>query len=59
MNIPFLPHTYGQVLKDTGQFAVTKVGTPMYMSPEVLADQHYNTKADMWSLGCVLHELAR
>lgn len=37
--------------------ATTVVGSPYYMSPEVLATQPYDTQSDMWSLGCVLFEL--
>lgn len=46
-----------KVLRGTQQFARTKVGTPLYMAPEVLMDKAYNHQADMWSLGCVLYEL--
>jgi NIMA (never in mitosis gene a)-related kinase len=39
--------------------AFSKVGTPLYMSPEVLLGQGYGFEADVWSLGCVLYELCR
>ena len=39
-------------------FAKTQTGTPYYASPEVWKDQPYGIKSDMWSLGCVLYEMA-
>ena len=39
-------------------FAKTQTGTPYYASPEVWKDMPYGTKSDMWSLGCVLYEMA-
>lgn len=36
----------------------TQTGTPYYASPEVWRDLPYDYKCDIWSLGCVLYELA-
>jgi len=36
----------------------TQTGTPYYASPEVWKDQEYDWRSDMWSLGCVIYEMA-
>jgi len=46
-----------RVLEGTTDAAVTVVGTPYYMSPEVCRSEPYNFKSDIWALGCVLYEL--
>ncbi len=38
-------------------FLNTFLGTPLYISPELLENKPYNEKTDMWSLGVILYEL--
>ncbi|KAG1694463.1 hypothetical protein DVH05_021271 [Phytophthora capsici] len=40
-----------------GDMAVTVIGTPLYMAPEVLDGKEYSFSSDVWALGCVLYEL--
>ena len=35
----------------------TQIGTPYYMSPELINHSKYNYKVDIWSIGCVLYEI--
>jgi hypothetical protein len=37
--------------------ATVGIGTPPYMSPEVLEAEAYDEKADVWAYGCILWEL--
>lgn len=36
----------------------TQIGTPYYMSPEIWRNQQYDDRSDIWSLGCMIYELA-
>jgi len=46
-----------RVLESTNEAAMTVVGTPYYMSPEVWESKPYTFKSDVWALGWVLYEL--
>eukprot|EP00928_Gymnodinium_smaydae_P043566 TRINITY_DN29155_c0_g2_i1.p1 TRINITY_DN29155_c0_g2~~TRINITY_DN29155_c0_g2_i1.p1 ORF type:complete len:798 (-),score=127.89 TRINITY_DN29155_c0_g2_i1:107-2434(-) len=46
-----------KVLASTVALARTAVGTPFYLAPEVCDGLPYGSKADMWSLGVVFHEV--
>ena len=38
-----------------GAFASTQAGTPYYTAPEIWKGQLYDSKCDIWSLGCLLY----
>lgn len=44
-------------LNFTMEKACTIVGTPYYLSPEIVQNQPYNFKSDIWSLGVLLFEM--
>lgn len=42
----------------TAAMAETLCGSPLYMAPEILRYEKYDAKADLWSVGAVLYEMA-
>lgn len=46
-----------RVLSNTKSRAKTVVGTPYYLSPEIIESSPYNFKSDIWSLGVLLYEM--
>lgn len=47
-----------KVLDTTLELARTCIGTPYYLSPEICENKPYGRKSDVWSLGCILYEMA-
>ena len=43
--------------KNTWEKAKTKVGTPYYLSPEIINSMPYDSKSDIWALGVLLYEM--
>ena len=41
----------------TSCLASTRAGTPVYMAPEILGGDNYNSMADMWALGITVFEI--
>jgi NIMA (never in mitosis gene a)-related kinase len=39
------------------RYALTQIGTPLFMAPEVWRGLPYGPASDLWSLGCILYEL--
>lgn len=46
-----------KILKNDGGL-YSRVGTPLYLAPEIIKYEKYDYKADIWGLGCVCYQLA-
>ena len=46
-----------RILENTYARAKTVVGSPYYLSPEIIENKPYSFKTDIWSLGALLFEM--
>ena len=45
-------------LNSSMEMAQSVAGTPYNMAPEIIRGESYGPKTDIWSLGCVMYEIA-
>ena len=46
-----------KILSSTLKYAKTKVTTPQYLAPEIINNENYDSKADIWALGVTFYYL--
>jgi NIMA (never in mitosis gene a)-related kinase len=46
-----------KIVSSAASLQGTRVGTPLYLSPELVKQLPYDYKVDIWALGCVLYHL--
>ena len=44
-------------MTESAAFLKTMVGTPAYMPPQILSEERYTYKCDIWSLGVMTYEM--
>lgn len=44
-----------KITSPIAQMHATRVGTPLYLAPELVKQTAYDFKVDIWALGCVLY----
>lgn len=48
---------FARMVEKTDYLMTSLVGTPLYMSPQILKRQMYTSKCDVWSIGLIFYEL--
>lgn len=48
---------FAKVVLSYSQLNKTLVGTPLYMSPQLLKSERYTSKCDIWAIGVLTYEL--
>lgn len=47
-----------KIVSNINALHCTRVGTPLYLAPELIKQIPYDFKVDIWSVGCSLYQLA-
>ena len=47
-----------KVLENSMDVTKSSLGTPYFLSPEICEGTSYNSKSDIWMLGCLIFELS-
>lgn len=48
---------FAKQLQSESQMIHTCIGTPLYMSLEILKSENYTSKCDIWALGMIFYEM--
>ena len=48
---------FAKAMASSRQMTNTVIGTPLYMSPQLLSKQPYTSKCDIWSIGILFYEM--
>ena len=48
---------FAKQMENKSQMVQTMVGTPLYMSIEILKGESYTSKCDIWAMGFIFYEL--
>jgi len=46
-----------RILESSSFLKGKMVGTPLFLSPEVLKEENYDHRVDIWALGCLMYHL--
>jgi len=57
LNIKLVDFGLSKSLQNSQNLMNSFVGTLIYTCPEIVQNQPYDDKADIWSLGCIIYEL--
>jgi serine/threonine-protein kinase ULK/ATG1 len=48
---------FSKLIEEGSELMTSVVGSPQYMSPQILEGVEYTSKTDVWSMGIVLYEM--
>ena len=54
-NVKLADFGIARVLSSAKSRAITRIGTPAYMAPEIFEQKDYEMKVDVWSIGIILY----